>query len=172
MIERYSVRDIFTKTNRNKIKNSLKKVANKDSVFVFIGTSKSILDSLGPMTGSKLKKKCPNLLIFGTTEENMHALSIEKFRHEINCCYPDRTIIALDACLGDITDTGRVSFRNFGICPGRGVGKNIDEIGHYSIVATTCYRENQLYDKNAAAYEDFIDAYSTILSDIIEECVR
>ena len=42
-------------------------------LFLCIGSDSHILDSFGPLTGSLLKDKMPNLNVYGTLAEPLHA---------------------------------------------------------------------------------------------------
>ena len=66
---------------------------------------------------------------------------------------------------------GKFTFRNYGVSPGAGVGKNIEEVGDVSLVVSTCSSENELFfsARNEEAYKDFIDDISKDIYEILNE---
>lgn len=117
------------------VAKSLKKYLQKNTIIICIGTDKCIGDSLGPFVGTFLKEKNYPYDVFGTIESPIHALNIRSKLHEIKTSYPDNTIIAIDACLGDKKSIGEIHFRPYSIYPGKGVGKNLPKIGTASFIA-------------------------------------
>jgi putative sporulation protein YyaC len=114
--------------------NLLSSYIDKDTVFVCIGTDRVIGDAVGPLVGTMLKEKGITNPVYGTLEEPMHALNLEKRFQEIKRNHPNAKIVGIDACLGDVDDIGDVQVRETSIKPGRGVGKNLVEVGEFSLV--------------------------------------
>ena len=48
--------------------------------------------------------------------------------------HPNAHIIGIDACLGNEEDIGDIRVRNHAISPGKGVGKELPEVGETSII--------------------------------------
>ena len=106
----------------------------KESVtIVCIGTDKCIGDCLGPMVGTLLEK-CGTDNVCGTLEYPIHAINIPVRLPEIKHQYKNSFIIAVDACLGDVSEIGNINLRDVPIRPGKGVGKTLESIGQMSIV--------------------------------------
>lgn len=61
-----------------KIANTLKNYLNKDTIIICIGTDRCIGDCLGPLVGTILRYKNIPLKLYGTLDEPIHALNIEK----------------------------------------------------------------------------------------------
>ena len=115
-----------------------------DYIVVCIGTQRAYLDSVGPLVGTSLKKKNPNIIVIGEMGDNCHALSLEKKFKEIKKYYPDKKILAIDACCtSNSNKLGTVEFVKGPIKPGAGVGKILPAIGDYSIKAFVVPKDKQ-----------------------------
>lgn len=81
----------------------------KNGVLVLcIGTDRSTGDSLGPLTGYKLKEQqVHRIQIIGTLERPVHAMNLEQSMAMIRLRYPDHVIIAVDASVFFLILTGR-----------------------------------------------------------------
>ena len=142
-------------------------VLEKDAVFVCIGTDRCTGDSLGPLVGTMLSKyDLGDHIVYGTIKHPVHALTIEKTVAEIQEKYKGRQVIAIDAASGLFSGYMRV--KDEPILPGLGVGKTLPAVGDYSIVATTCTKnENILY-----ARLDLIFDMSQIIVEAIVQAMR
>lgn len=125
-----------------KIANTLKNYLNKDTIIICIGTDRCIGDCLGPLVGTILRYKNIPLKLYGTLDEPIHALNIEKTIKNIKNSYPNSSIIGIDACLADKDSIGQIQVRNFPIQPGKGVGKTLPKVGDCSIVGIVDSNEN------------------------------
>ena len=112
----------------------IKNYINKDTVIVCIGTDKCIGDCLGPLVGSILTENFFPLPVYGTLSSPIHALNINERLNEIYANHPNASIIGVDACLGDEDDIGEIRIRNYAIRPGKGVGKELPEVGIASVI--------------------------------------
>jgi putative sporulation protein YyaC len=112
----------------------IKNYINKDTVIVCIGTDKCIGDCLGPLVGSILTENFFPLPVYGTLSSPIHALNISERLDEISANHPNASIIGVDACLGDEDDIGNIRIRDYAIRPGKGVGKELPEVGMASVI--------------------------------------
>jgi putative sporulation protein YyaC len=112
----------------------IKDYINKDTVIVCIGTDKCIGDCLGPLVGSILTENFFPLPVYGTLSSPIHALNINERLDEISAKHPNASIIGVDACLGDEGDIGNIRIRDYAIRPGKGVGKELPEVGIASVI--------------------------------------
>lgn len=112
----------------------LKNYINKDTIIVCIGTDKCIGDCLGPLVGSILNDNLFPLPVYGTLSSPIHALNIDERLDEIYAKHPNASIIGVDACLGNEEDIGEIRTRDYAIHPGKGVGKELPEVGVASII--------------------------------------
>jgi len=112
----------------------LKDIINTDTIIICIGTDRCIGDSLGPVVGSILKYKNFPLPVYGTINEPIHALNLDKKLSDIKSEYKNFNILGIDACLGDEDKIGEIQVRNYPIHPGKGVGKTLPSVGNSSII--------------------------------------
>jgi len=99
-------------------------------ILLCIGTDRSTGDSLGPLTGTKLKEKgLPGLTVIGTLEHPVHAGNLKTILQEINDTYKNPYIIALDACLGRVDSVGCITLAEGPLKPGTAVQKDLPEVG-------------------------------------------
>lgn len=115
---------------------------NDDTVIVCIGTDKCIGDCLGPLVGSMLTENEFPIPVYGTLNFPIHALNLDKNLAEIHSKHPNAEIIGVDACLGNKDDIGQIRIRNYAIHPGKGVGKDLTEVGIASIIGIVDSSEN------------------------------
>ncbi|GKU25829.1 spore protease YyaC [Clostridium folliculivorans] len=104
-------------------------------VFICIGTDRSTGDSLGPLVGEKLKYMIQNeVYIYGNLKEPVHAKNLNSILDEINCKFNNPFIIAIDACLGDLDNVGKIYIDKKPLLPGIAVNKNLPPVGDISIL--------------------------------------
>lgn len=123
---------------------NLAEFIRKDPVIVCIGTDKCIGDSLGPLVGSLLKRDKIPVTVYGTLSDPIHALNIDRKIKYIKMRHPFSFIIAIDACIGNKKEVGRIYVREGPVFPGKGVGKEIKSIGDVSLVGMVDSTENDL----------------------------
>ena len=104
-----------------------------NAAIVCIGTDKCIIDSLGPLTGTLLKKENIKADIYGTLENPVHAMNIDEYIRNLRSRDYD-CIIAVDASLSNKKNQGMIEVREGSITPGKGIGKFLPEIGDISII--------------------------------------
>lgn len=126
-----------------KIAFFLKDFIDDNSIIVCIGTDRCIGDCLGPVVGSMLKIKRFPLPVYGTIEEPIHALNIDKKLDEIEKLNPGKNIIGIDACLGDKNSIGEIQVRDYAVHPGKGVGKSLPDVGRTSIIGIVDANDNK-----------------------------
>lgn len=103
-------------------------------IFICIGTDRSTGDSLGPLVGYKLKLlNNPNIHIYGTLENPVHAKNICKLINDIEINFTNPYIIAIDSCLGTLNNIGKVFIKNSPLFPGLALNKDLPPIGNMSI---------------------------------------
>lgn len=130
---------------------------------VCVGTDRSTGDSLGPFIGSALVKRQdegllpPNVSIYGTIHEPVHALNLAETVELIHSTGRDSTVIAIDACLGRVKSIGYISIKRGPLHPGTGVSKELPTIGDYHIIGVV----------NAAGFMEHMVLQNTRLSLVI-----
>lgn len=151
------------------IANSIKNYITKNTIIVCIGTDKCIGDCLGPMVGTFLVEKAFPLPVYGTIEYPIHALNINKRLSEINKLHPNSLTIGIDACLGESNSIGEIHTRDYPIHPGKGVGKNLPDVGVASIIGIIDSSENaELFTSRSIRLHLVMEMAKVISSSIIE----
>lgn len=108
---------------------------SRDVVIVCIGTDRSTGDALGPLIGSKLSARLSEsqAAVYGTLEAPVHAVNLKDTIQEIQSTYRNPFVIAVDACLGQLSSVGLVTLANGPLKPGAGVNKVLPEIGNVHV---------------------------------------
>jgi putative sporulation protein YyaC len=122
------------KTNSHDLSVNLRKVIPnrlklKNTVFLCIGTDRSTGDSLAPLVGTFLREAGYRNVI-GTLNEPIHALNICSAYDGIPS---GKKVLAIDACLGQLSSVGLFCIGKGGIEAGAGVGKQLGYFGKYHI---------------------------------------
>lgn len=122
------------------ISNYLSKIISHESnkgnpiVFLCIGTDRSTGDSLGPLVGNKLNLLTRNKLnVYGTLQNPVHAKNLKETVSEINTTFKSPYIIAIDACLGKLSNVGKIFITQGPLYPGTALNKDLPAVGNLSI---------------------------------------
>jgi putative sporulation protein YyaC len=103
-------------------------------VLLCIGTDRSTGDSLGPLVGDKLKfLNRDKVSLYGNLEYPVHAKNLCSTIDEIKSLYTNPYIIAIDACLGSLSNVGKVIVEDKPLSPGAAMNKNLPQVGDLSI---------------------------------------
>ncbi|HEY8486958.1 MAG TPA: spore protease YyaC [Limnochordales bacterium] len=100
---------------------------------VCIGTDRSTGDALGPLVGTYLRRWAPQLSVYGTLEEPVHATNLSETLARLKAAAAS-FVLAVDACLGRAENVGYVTLRVGPLRPGSGVRKSLPEVGHAHMV--------------------------------------
>lgn len=114
-------------------------------LFLCIGSDCHILDSFGPLTGSLLQDKVPDLHVYGTLQEPLHARNLVSRLNNIYPMYPNRLEIAIDASVGDDHDLGVIRIRQGPLLPGKALSKRLPPLGHISITGVVQTRSQKAH---------------------------
>jgi len=111
----------------NEMSNSTRQL-----IIVCIGTDRSTGDALGPLVGSKLSAVLNDdqAVVYGTLDSPVHAVNLKDTIQEIETKYVNPFVIAIDACLGQLSSVGLVTLGNGPLKPGAGVNKVLPEVGN------------------------------------------
>jgi putative sporulation protein YyaC len=121
---------------RDYLSEKMQVVAREDRIIVLlcIGTDRSTGDSLGPLVGDKLKFLVRDkVVLYGNLENPVHAKNLCSVLEEINTLYKNPFIIAIDACLGTLTNVGKVIIEDKPLSPGAAMNKDLPKVGDLSI---------------------------------------
>lgn len=117
--------------------------ADGEPLFYCIGSDRHILDCFGPLVGTMLNSAVPELDVFGTLDEPLHARNLVKEISDIKSHYPGRIEIAIDASLGDVSEIGIIKFKNESLLPGKAIFRSLPPVGRYSLIGIVDSRGNR-----------------------------
>lgn len=104
--------------------------ASRRIVVVCVGTDRSTGDSLGPLVGSTLAREPnPQFDLYGTLDEPVHAMNLNETLLRISRTASQPFVIAVDACLGQVSSVGCIQFGTGPVRPGAGVNKDLPPVG-------------------------------------------
>ena len=109
---------------------------NANPVILCIGSDLSVGDSLGPVTGTKLKEKLKNLncYVYGTLAKPITAHEVKYMNEFLRQTHPSSPIIAVDAAVGLAGDIGLIRLAKGAIKPGSGANKKLSKVGDISVM--------------------------------------
>ncbi|GAX89126.1 spore protease YyaC [Effusibacillus lacus] len=140
-------------------------ISDRKMVFVCIGTDRSTGDSLGPLVGSRLETLLApdDCSIYGTLENPVHAVNLTETLQTIKRIHQNPFIIAIDACLGQLSSVGMISVGVGPLKPGAGVNKNLPEVGDIHITGIV----------NVGGFMEYFVLQNTRLSVVMKmaECI-
>ena len=151
---------------------TLSKIITTNTVLCCIGTDKLIDDSLGPFVGSRLKENNIGLPVLGTIENPCHGKNLTYFHSIIETKYKDKKVLGIDACVTTGTQSpsiGTIKVNSKPIYPGRGVGKNLDTIGNYSLRGIISNNQHQLLFNIPNTRLYFVITFANFIADAITE---
>ncbi|MEN6328485.1 MAG: spore protease YyaC [Syntrophomonas sp.] len=109
--------------------------ASEDApVFICIGSDRHILDCFGPLTGTMIKERNPDILVFGTLDKPINAKNLSPEIIAIKRQLGIRLAIAIDASAGSDEELGIIKVRQGPLIPGKALAKGLPAIGDYSII--------------------------------------
>lgn len=121
---------------RDALSNYLKPIvqSKRPIVLLCIGSDRSTGDSLGPLIGHKLRfLSRDNFFIYGNLESPVHAKNLCEIIKEIDIKHKNSYIIAIDACLGNVQNIGKICIEEKPMSPGSAVNKDLPTVGNLSI---------------------------------------
>jgi putative sporulation protein YyaC len=121
---------------RDYLSEKIQVIAKEDRIIILlcIGTDRSTGDSLGPLVGDKLKFLVRDkVVLYGNLENPVHAKNLCSVLEEIKTLYNNPFIIAIDACLGTLTNVGKVIIEDKPLSPGAAMNKDLPKVGDLSI---------------------------------------
>lgn len=118
---------------------ALKKIVKTGAaapVILCIGSDLSVGDSLGPVTGTKLKERLSgcNCYVYGTLAKPITAHEVKYMNEFLKATHPESPIIAIDAAVGLAGDIGLIKIAKRAINPGSGANKRLTKVGDISIM--------------------------------------
>lgn len=136
-------------------------------VILCIGSDLSVGDSLGPVTGTKLKQSLAglNCYVYGTLSKPITAHEVKYMNDFLRLTHPDSPIIAIDAAVGNAGDIGLIKVARRGIRPGSGANKRLSKVGDVSIMGIIAEQSVFNYSLFSATRLNVIYKMSEIIAD-------
>lgn len=151
------------------LESKLERAWNDDMVILCIGSSKVIGDSIGPRVGSALlHNENFSKPVYGTTQNPVHSFNLKSTVDFIKAKHPNSVVLAVDATISDKYREGSLYFSEKGLKPGKGISKDLIEVGDMSIKAVVLKVE----DFEKVSSEDLVKQLHKISEEFIERLVR
>lgn len=111
-------------------------------VVICIGSSGVSGDSLGPLVGELLKEKYNvRAYVYGSLSRPVNGVNYEKYVDFITQKHRGSLIIAIDACVGDPKDIGKIKLTAKGLSAGGALNKNLKRVGNIGILGVVSGRQ-------------------------------
>lgn len=107
----------------------------KNLVFLCIGTTKIIGDSVGPKVGDKLKQRGVDAYVYGNTLRQVTAVNVDDYARMIKTRHASDLVVVIDSALGKTSDIGSVRITKNGIKPGGAFDRGKERVGDIGILA-------------------------------------
>jgi putative sporulation protein YyaC len=120
--------------------NDLLNSLESEPFFICIGSDHHLLDCFGPLTGTMLVAKAPDLAIYGTLDHPLHAQNLVREIKQIKNYNTGRIEFAIDASVGNEDEIGKIQLRQGSILPGKALAKHLPPVGDYSITGVVDVR--------------------------------
>ena len=136
-------------------------------VILCIGSDLSVGDSLGPVTGTKLKEKLSglNCFVYGTLAKPITAHEVKYMNEFLRATHPGCPIIAVDAAVGLAGDIGLIKIAKKAIKPGSGANKKLSKVGDVSVMGIVAERSVFNYSLFSATRLNIIYKMAEIISE-------
>jgi putative sporulation protein YyaC len=131
---------------------SLEKLLAGDDrpVILCVGSDLVAGDSLGPVTGTMISKRCnaagladfsgsagvpfEPCFVYGDLSSPVTAKEVKYAENFLRKTHPGRKILAIDAAVGAAGEVGLIRVQSGGLMPGSGAGKKMGKVGDISIL--------------------------------------
>lgn len=136
-------------------------------VILCVGSDLSVGDSLGPVTGTKLKEKLKNLncYVYGTLSKPITAHEVGYMNEFLWETHPDCQVIAIDAAVGVSGDIGLIKVGKRGLSPGSGANKKLSKVGDVSIMGIVAEKSVFNYSLFSATRLNIVYKMADIICD-------
>lgn len=142
-------------------------------VILCIGSDLSVGDSLGPVTGTKLKRLLAglNCFVYGTLSKPITAHEVKYMNDFLKFTHPNSPVIAVDAAVGLAGDIGLIKIARRGLKPGSGANKKLQKVGDISIMGIIAEQSVFNYSLFSATRLNVIYKMSDIIAEGITSFV-
>lgn len=136
-------------------------------IILCIGSDLSVGDSLGPVTGTKLKEKLAglNCFVYGTLAKPITAHEVKYMNEFLRQTHPNCPVIAVDAAVGLAGDIGLIKIARRAIKPGSGANKKLSKVGDISVMGIVAERSVFNYSLFSSTRLNIIYKMAEIISE-------
>lgn len=138
-------------------------------VILCIGSDRVTGDCIGPLVGHLLSARNLACTVLGTLENPVTALNLTDTVLLLKRKYAGHKIIAVDSCVGEKDELGKIRVGRNSLRPGLACGKKLPKVGDVSITATVaCDKADNLY----SARLGFVYALAVKIADALTYAVQ
>ena len=105
-------------------------------VVLCIGSDRVTGDCIGPLVGHLLESRGVDCTVLGSLRAPVTAVNLEETVSLLRKKFAGRKIIAVDSCVGDKCDVGKIRVSRGSLRPGLACGKVLPRVGDVSVTAT------------------------------------
>lgn len=145
---------------------------DRQLVVVCFGTPEIAGDSLGPEVGSLLRgdKNFP-AFVYGTLDRPVTGRNMNEWISFVRETHRGALMLAVDACLGDAANLGRISVRSDGVCPAA-VGGKKKRFGDVGIIAVVGDKTGDALTELMQANTVYVSELAHKVADLIKSAVN
>lgn len=111
-------------------------------VVLCIGSSGVSGDSLGPLVGDLLRDKYNvPAFVYGGTSKPVNGVNYGEYVDHIKTKHKGSVVIAVDACVGDAHDVGKIKYTFNGVSAGGALNKKLTRIGDLGVLGVVAERQ-------------------------------
>lgn len=135
-------------------------------VILCVGSDLAVGDSLGPVTGTLIKKKISpfQAYVYGTLTHPVTAREVKYINSFLTKTHPKSKIIAIDAAVGEEADVGLIKISNGALRPGSGANKRLGKVGDVSIMGIVAKKSAFAYSLLNLTRLNMVYAMSEIIA--------
>lgn len=110
-------------------------------VILCIGSAQVMGDTLGPKVGDLLRTKYNTpAYVYGGIKHPVNGVNYYEYYRFLKRKHPKSLVIAVDACVGNPEDVGKIKYSACGLKAGEALSKNLPRIGDIGVLGVVCAR--------------------------------
>jgi len=112
-------------------------------VVICIGSASVSGDSLGPIVGDLLRDKYNvKAYVYGGLRQPINGINYAKYIQHVKAQHEGSFIFAVDACVGEGKDIGKIKISTGGVSAGGALNKNFARVGDIGILGVVAERQS------------------------------
>ncbi|MGN0771970.1 MAG: DUF1256 domain-containing protein [Christensenellales bacterium] len=141
----------------------------KKLVFVCIGTTKVVGDSVGPKVGDMLKASGIDAFVYGCSGNQITSLNVGEYARMLSKRHKQDVVVVIDSTLGESKDIGKIKLTSNGIKPGGAFFSNRKRIGDIGVMAIVGDSKSDRMTELKTRDEKFIDRLSRKTFELVRQ---